>query len=224
MVREAGHLGAHQRVGAGVDGGGHEVVEVDGVAEVGGEGAEVHGVVVHGGGVVAVGAVAAHGPFPVAEELGGGGGHAAGDSLHGVAAVLVHRTHAVIVGVLVPGGLDDGFHHYGAGAALRLVDGGPLCGHLSGGLVLLTDGGADLVAVAFQHVVQTGGHGVGVEGAFGGVGQYGEGAVVGGDDHITLAAHVHHIEAGDLLSVGVAGGLRGRVGGLINDGGLGAAE
>lgn len=47
VVGETGHLCAHQRVGAGVDGGGHEVVEVDGVAEVGGEGAEVHGSVVH---------------------------------------------------------------------------------------------------------------------------------------------------------------------------------
>lgn len=174
--------------------------------------------------MVAVRAVAAHGPFPEAEELCGGGGHAAGDSLHGVAAVLIDRAHAVIVGVLVPCGLDEGRHHHGTCVALRLVDGGPLGDHFSGSLVVLADGGADLVAVAFEHVVQAGGHSVGVEGAFGGVGEHGEGAVVGGDDHIALAAHVHHVEAGDLLCVGVAGGRRGRAGGLIDDGGLGAAE
>ena len=212
VVRKAGHLRAHQRIGARLNGSGHQVVKVDGVAEVGGKGSEVNRGIVHRIGMVGVGACAAHGPFPKAEQLCRCRGHTAGYGLDGVAAVVVDGAHAVVVGILVPRGLDERSHHHRAGGTERVAYFLPLGSHLFRGRVGIGDGSPDFIAITFQYIVQAGGDAFRVESTFGGVGQHRFRAVVGGNDDIAVAPHVHHVETGhfhfgaDPLCDGVGGG------------------
>ena len=225
MVGETGHLCPHQGVGAGLNGCRHQVIKVDGVAEVSGEGAEIHGRFVHGVGMVAVGTGAAYGPFPETEKLCRRRRHAAGYRLYGIATILINRTHAVVVGILVPSGLDERSHNHRAGGAFLTVDGLPLGGNLFCRLMALTDGRSDLLAVALQHVVETCGNLSRVESSFGGVAQHRLRTVVGGDDDKTLSSHVHHVVAGDFRGASaVASGSSYHIGGLIDNLRLDAAR
>ena len=183
-MHELGY-GLHLLRGAGGgEGGGHISVVVGGAVVVDGEGAV--GVV-----VVAVGAAAVEGVAPVVDDLGHGGGYAAGDGV-AVGAVSVLGAEGIVVLALVPGGGEQGSDAVGqVGERRQGICGGerqPFGGGLLVLLYALLLGGIDLGSQVVEesgdlrregYAVAFVGHG---PGACEAVAQHGTGHVVGRHD------------------------------------------
>ena len=191
------HIGGHAAVthqlgnglhflcsAGGGEGGGHIGVVVGGAVVVDGEGTV--SVV-----VVAVGAAAVEGVAPVVDDLGHGGGYAAGDGV-AVGAVSVLGAEGIVVLALVPGGGEQGSDAVGqVGERRRGVGGGERQPFGGGRLVLLyalLSGGIDLESQVVEesgdlrregYAVAFVGHGPGAREA---VAQHGTGHVVGRHD------------------------------------------